>query len=182
MDTATRDQSVSTAPVQDGSTPGDRVRKLIEEVQAGVAQVQTSEDWKRWLDACAKFWKYSFFNQMLIAIQRPGATWVAGFQRWKELGRFVRKGEHGIRILAPLIMKVEDQKTGLKEARIVGFRSVCVFDAAQTDGDPLPEIYHPLKGEGPAGVFIRIKNNVIDGSVKSRIEELRRALLEIKIN
>ncbi len=141
----------------DTLTATDRVHALIEEVKEGVARVQGSEDWKRWLDMCSRFWRYSFCNQMLIAIQQPTATQVAGFNTWKNLGRWVRKGETGIRILAPLVAKVEDPATGTKEPRVVGFKSVCVFDAAQTDGESLPEVYHPLKGQGPAGVFMEVK-------------------------
>jgi antirestriction protein ArdC len=76
---------------------------------------------------------------MLIAMQRPDATAVAGFRRWQELGRQVRKGEHGIRILAPMLVKDKDADDPETAERLVFFRSVSVFDIAQTDGEPLAE-------------------------------------------
>ena len=94
---------------------------------------------------------------MLIAIQRPHATLVAGFHAWKELGRFVKLGEHGIRILAPVLVKVKSDDPDKEEQRIVRFKPVAVFDISQTDGTPLPEIHHPLKGEAPIGVLVRVK-------------------------
>ncbi|MEK7477682.1 MAG: ArdC family protein, partial [Candidatus Coatesbacteria bacterium] len=87
--------------------PADKVHSLIEEIKAGVANIQCSDEWKRFLDMSARFWRYSFHNQMLIAIQRPNATLVAGFNAWKEMGRYVKQGEHGIRILAPMLVKVK---------------------------------------------------------------------------
>ena len=94
---------------------------------------------------------------MLIAIQRPHATLVAGFNSWKELGRFVKLGEHGIRILAPVLVKVKSDDPDKEDQRIVRFKPVAVFDISQTDGTPLPEIHHPLKGEAPIGVLVRVK-------------------------
>ena len=90
----------------------------------------------------SRFYSYSFNNWLLIYTQRPDATRVAGFQTWKSLGRFVKKGERGIRIFAPIIRKVEEEKNGATEqvSRPVGFRSIAVFALEQTDGEPLPEI------------------------------------------
>ena len=76
-------------------------QEILEQLQDGVAQLASSEEWTAWLRTQARFYNYSFGNCMLIARQYPGATMVAGFHRWKELSRFVRKGEHGIKILAP---------------------------------------------------------------------------------
>jgi hypothetical protein len=91
------------------------------------------------LRAMSRFHRYSFSNVCLIASQRPDATHVAGFHAWKALHRFVRKGEHGIAILAPIIRKRTDTDGDILHA-IVGFRPAYVFDIAQTDGEPLPEI------------------------------------------
>jgi hypothetical protein len=80
-------------------------------------------------------------NCMLIAMQRPEATQVAGFKAWQQLGRQVRKGEHGIRIMAPMVVKQRDadgETDDDSETRVL-FRTVSVFDIAQTDGEPLPE-------------------------------------------
>ena len=78
----------------------------------------------------------------MCASQAPEATRVAGFNTWKSLGRFVKKGQTGIRILAPLIRKVEEEENGTTEriSRPFGFKTVAVFDYAQTDGEPLPEL------------------------------------------
>ncbi len=93
---------------------------------------------------------------MLIAMQRPDATRVAGFHKWQDLGRQVRKGEHGIRILAPHTYKGTDDN-GDEETRVY-FRAVSVFDLSQTDGEPLPEIpCEPLTGDSHAGMLPRLE-------------------------
>jgi antirestriction protein ArdC len=88
----------------------------------------------------AKFRTYSLNNQLLIALQRPEATRVAGYRAWQGLGRQVRKGERGIAIFAPIIVKHETDNGGDEERRLVNFRVVHVFDQAQTDGDPLEDL------------------------------------------
>jgi hypothetical protein len=91
------------------------------------------------LKTMARFHRYSLHNQCLIAAQRPDATRVAGFQTWKTLGRFVRKGEKGIVILAPIVGRRSDADAD-DSKQVVGFRAAYVFDIAQTDGEPLLEI------------------------------------------
>lgn len=110
-----------------------------------------SETLIAYLDTMSKFYRYSFGNCMLIAAQRPEASLVAGFGRWKELKRSVRKGEKGIAILAPM---VRSKRAGLEsqlarnevnssdEDSVFGFRVVHVFDLAQTEGEELPEFAH----------------------------------------
>ena len=104
----------------------------------------------KYLEFLGRFHEYSFRNCLLIAMQCPDATHVAGFQRWRVLGRYVKKGEHGIAILAPMIRKVTPEAkecdTGQSgEAdpeptrRVCGFRAVHVFDVTQTEGAELPE-------------------------------------------
>lgn len=125
-----------------------KVQELLEIVKAGVARIHDSTEWKAWLDASSKFWKYSFHNRMLIRWQKPDASRIAGFHTWRSLGRHVRKGEHGIRILAPYLVKIPIKEIDKEELVpiIRGFRAVSVFDISQTEGKELPEIYHPLKG------------------------------------
>ena len=100
-----------------------------------------SETLVHYLAAMSRFHRYSFHNCMLIYTQRPTATRVAGFHGWRKLGRFVRKGEKGILILAPMVFKTDadaipsdsqEPKTCLR------FKAAYVFDLSQTDGDPLP--------------------------------------------
>src|SRR5206468_3050247 len=100
--------------------------------------------------ARAAFHDYSFGNICLIVTQRPDATQVAGYRSWQALGRQVRKGELGLKILAPCVRKVEDQGTGETIRRVVAFRAVSVFDISQTEGEPLPALeYRQLEGEAP---------------------------------
>jgi antirestriction protein ArdC len=121
------------------------------QIERAARELLTSEGWRCWVQTRAKFHRYSFNNCMLIALQAPEATQVAGFRAWQQLGRRVRKGERSIKIMAPMGIKEHDadgQETG---ERIVFFRSVPVFDIAQTDGEPLREIpREPITGDSHA--------------------------------
>jgi hypothetical protein len=92
----------------------------------------------QWFKAVSKFHKYSFFNCCLIMAQNPDATRVAGYQAWVEMHRYVKSGEHGIPILAPIFSK-EDAADPHSKRVLCGFRVVYVFDVSQTDGEPLPD-------------------------------------------
>jgi antirestriction protein ArdC len=119
-----------------------------ERLAAAVEEMADSERFGKWLLARAAFHDYSFNNLCLIVSQRPDATRVAGYKTWQKLGRQVRRGEHGIRILAPCVIKRETDQG--EDGRAVFFRTVSVFDVSQTDGEPLPELeYRPLEGECP---------------------------------
>jgi hypothetical protein len=126
----------------------NKAKSLVEGAVAELeAQLRAgkSDALKRHLEVAARFHKYSFRNQLLIAMQRPDATRVAGFHAWKSLGRFVKKGEKGLIIVAPIIGKKRNDATPIHDAKeegsgIFGFRGVAVFDLAQTDGQPLPEL------------------------------------------
>jgi len=89
----------------------------------------------------SRFHRYSWGNCLLIHSQRPDATQVAGFQAWLKMRRYVRKGEKGIVILAPMVgrKKSDDELTEDAETRLFGFRAAHVFDVSQTEGEPLPE-------------------------------------------
>lgn len=108
-----------------------------------------SEALVAYLAALARFHAYSFSNVMLIVSQRPAARRVAGFQTWKSLGRYVKKGEKGIVILAPMLLRkrvADESKVGSKvesserDEKVLRFRAVYVFDVEQTDGAPLPDL------------------------------------------
>ncbi len=136
----------AVSPVSTPETSADVRERLAEAVE----RMADTETFAAWLRARATFHDYSFSNSILIAAQRRDATQVAGYRAWHALGRQVRKGEHGIRILAPCVRKVEDAHTGERTPRVVGFRYVCVFDVSQTDGDDLPVLeYRLLDGECP---------------------------------
>ena len=141
------------------SDPSDRTAELVERLHAQVAALITSDDWQAWLAVAARFHRYSFNNLMLIFSQNPDATHVAGYRRWQNLGRNVRRGERGIRILAPCTQRrtTTDDETGESRTRtfVRGFRVASVFDVAQTEGDPLPTIDQPalVDGHAPAGLL-----------------------------
>jgi len=120
----------------------DKINESITALCAETDAAKQNETYRAWLRTLSRFYSYSFNNWLLIYTQRPDATRVAGFQTWKSLGRFVKKGERGIRIFAPIIRKVEEERNGTTEqvSRPVGFRSIAVFAIEQTEGEPLPEI------------------------------------------
>src|SRR5713226_8126623 len=118
------------------------VGKAIEELSHALEQGH-SEKLREYLAAIARFHRYSLHNIMLIASQRPDASHVAGFQTWKQLGRFVKKGAKGILILAPVVLRKENEEEnhGEKSERTaILFRAAYVFDMSDTDGKPLPEL------------------------------------------
>lgn len=131
-----------------------KVENLSASINEAITALATETDaakqdatFRAWLTTMSRFHSYSFGNQMLIMLQCPTATQVAGFNKWKTMGRFVKKGETGIRIQAPLLRKnkTEGDTSQTEEATgkyIAGFRTVSVFDLAQTDGEPLPELNH----------------------------------------
>ena len=114
-----------------------RIQQHVTELAQATDKARSSDEMLRYLEYCSRFHDYSPRNIWLIIQFQPNATLVAGFQRWISLNRFVRKGERGIPILAPIMVK-EDEKDGIETKRLVGFKVVYVYDVAQTDGDPLP--------------------------------------------
>jgi hypothetical protein len=124
---------------------------LIQQVKAGKSETLTA-----YLSAMARFRNYSFGNIVAIARQKPTATRVAGFGTWKEMGRFVKRGEKGIQILAPMVGfrrkdTAEQEADGKAQPVLIGFRVVHVFDVSQTEGVDLPEMESSVSGE--AGEF-----------------------------
>ena len=116
-----------------------QIERHLQELANKTDKARTSEEMIRYLDFCAKFHQYSAGNIWLILMANPDASYVAGYQSWKTMGRWVKRGEHGIPILAPVLEKEEDGDIG-EEQYLVGFRVVHVFDFAQTDGDPIPPV------------------------------------------
>lgn len=108
-----------------------------------IKELRSSEGWLRWLSVRRRFHRYSFWNQLLIALQCPEASYVTGFRRWLELGYAVRKGEHGIRIWAPCppskkrIRQWKEEGADPEAKPRTFFRLIAVFDRSQVD--PLPE-------------------------------------------
>lgn len=123
---ATRSKHRPTAEQRDA-----RRREQLEQLRQATSALLTSEGWKRWIRTRSLFHRYSLRNTVLIAFQCPHATHVAGFRRWLELGRCVRKGEKAIRIFAPIrYRRGEPEQTddGKSEPQLVGFRLAAVFD------------------------------------------------------
>ncbi|MFZ0395828.1 MAG: ArdC family protein [Terracidiphilus sp.] len=153
-------RSRSDSPYQQRTTQRDNptqllikqaVDYLIQQLEAGKSETLTA-----YLSAMARFHSYSFGNILQIARQRPTATRVAGIRTWNEMGRFVKKGEKGIQILAPMMgYKRRKSADGESEPEpetkpqpvLIGFRAVYVFDVAQTEGADLPEFEHSVTGE-----------------------------------
>ena len=153
----------------DKPTNRERLQEITAGIEQGIKELFESEKYMRYLSVMSKFHRYSVNNTMLIYMQRPDATLVAGFNKWKnQFERHVRKGEHGITIIAPTPYKkkIEEMKRDPdthapildadgkavmeeKEIEIPMFRPVKVFDVSQTDGKPLPELASSLSGTVP---------------------------------
>src|SRR5258708_14077289 len=125
------------------------VKLLIEQLEAGHSEGLTA-----YLPAMGKFHNYSFGNILEIARQMPSASRVAGMHAWNQLGRKVKKGQKGIRILAPVLgtkrkknSEAEKDITKQNQPVLVGFRAVNVFDVSQTEGAELPDLKDRVKGE-----------------------------------
>ena len=150
-------------------TNRERLREITDGIEQGIKELFESEKYMSYLSVMSRFHRYSVNNTMLIYMQKPDATLVAGYNKWKDqFERHVKKGEHGITIIAPTPYKkkIEEQKldpdtkapildkdgkivTEEKEIEIPMFRPVKVFDVSQTDGKPLPELASSLSGNVP---------------------------------
>ena len=153
----------------DKPTNRERLQEITAGIEQGIKELFESEKYMRYLSVMSKFHRYSVNNTMLIYMQRPDATLVAGFNKWKnQFERHVKKGEHGITIIAPTPYKkkIEEMKRDPdthapildadgkavmeeKEIEIPMFRPVKVFDVSQTDGKSLPELASSLYGTVP---------------------------------
>ena len=150
----------------DKPTNRERLQQITAGIEQGIKELFESEKYIRYLSVMSRFHRYSVNNTMLIYMQKPDATLVAGYNKWKnQFERHVKKGEHGITIIAPTPFKkkIEEQKLDPdtkapmldqdgkvimeeREVEIPMFRPVKVFDVSQTDGKPLPELASSLSG------------------------------------
>ena len=150
----------------DKPTNRERLQEITAGIEQGIKELFESDKYRRYLSVMSRFHRYSVNNTMLIYMQRPDATLVAGYNKWKnQFSRHVKRGEHGITIIAPTPYKkkIEEQKLDPdtkapmldkdgkvimeeKEIEIPLFRPVKVFDVSQTDGKPLPELASSLTG------------------------------------
>ena len=132
------------------------VKEKLQELAAKTDAVKKSEEFQHYLDTMAKFWEYSYHNQLLIYFRMPTASQVAGFKAWQELGRKIKKGSKAIQILAPRI-RVE-KKDGKDEEVICNYFPVNVFDISQTEGEELPDISIALKGDDQQKLLEALQN------------------------
>jgi len=144
----------------DAKTEKQKVKEIADKLEEGLKELFNSEKYKSYLSTMSKFHNYSVNNTLLIALQRPDASLVAGYQAWqRNFNRHVNKGEKGIRILAPAPYKIKEERDKLDpvtgevmldkdgmpqteevEVKIPAFRAVSVFDVKQTSGEPIPEL------------------------------------------
>ena len=144
----------------DNNTEKQRVQELTDKLEQGLQDLFNSDSYRNYLTTMSKFHNYSFNNTLLIAMQKPDATLVAGYKAWqKNFERHVNKGEKAIRILAPAPYKIKEERDKIDpvtqellldkdgnpqkeevEITIPAFRAVSVFDLSQTDGKPIPEL------------------------------------------
>lgn len=138
----------------------NRKDEALQTLTEGIARLASSDRWAEWLAVQSRFHRYSFGNTLLIFMQRPDATRVAGFRAWQGMGRQVAKGEKAIWILAPVTRKAADVETEArpdvpddKRRVLVAFKPACVFDISQTYGEELPSPCSRLDGDDPQGHY-----------------------------
>lgn len=141
-----------------------KLQALQDQLAQGTTALLQADGWMAWLQVARRFHTYSFRNQVLIALQDPRATQVAGYRAWQALGRQVRRGERGIQILAPVTKPRLDEAghpvldpAGRPRRDLIGVKPASVFDITQTDGPPLPAApdvqSRPLEGPAPDGMW-----------------------------
>jgi len=149
--------------------------RLVKDVEAG-----KSDTLKVYLKAMGRFHRYSVGNAILIQLQRPNATRVAGFRAWQGLGRHVKKGEHGIAIMAPVVYRRKarpddgEEDENADDETVTTFKTAYVFDISQTDGKALPEF---ARAQGDPGACLeRLEEFIAEKGIKlERHESLRMA-------
>ena len=144
--------------------------QLVKDVEAG-----KSDMLKAYLKTMGRFHHYSLGNAILIHLQRPDATRVAGFRAWQRLGRHVKRGEHGIAIMAPVVYRRKARpgdRNKEDDETVATFKTAHVFDISQTDGKPLPQF---ARAQGEPGTYLqRLERFISDRGIKlERQEDLR---------
>jgi hypothetical protein len=172
-----------TDHIQEQTMTADKAQELILKINETIAALRAETDaakqsatFKAWLDTLSRFHHYSFGNCLLIAMQAPDATRVSGFNTWKALGRFVKKGEKAIRILAPMVRKTETDNSAEPVSKVFGYRTVSVFSYEQTEGPELPTLncnateggdsLLPVLEQTAANLNIRLVYEAIEGAAE----------------
>lgn len=173
-----------------------KVNQATQMLEQGVKAIFESGQYKKWLSVCSRFHSYSVNNCILILLQAPYATQVAGYQTWKSLGRQVKKGEHGIRIIAPIRIRSPTKNINsspeeeLEEP--LRFKLTTVFDISQTSGPELPTLTHVLTGNSksydllfqdltavsplPVRITDELPGNTIMGCCDGQIIKVRKSI------
>ncbi len=159
--------AVDLLPAVETEVKARRIDEVLKQLKDGVEGIQDSYQFRLFLTTMSKFHDYSIGNQILIMLQKPDAARVAGFNTWKDTGRWVRKGEKGIAILAPVMPRKQKPEERAQdeaeteteiEPRPIFFKVVYVFDVSQTEGKPLPDFEVPaLTGEANEELFSKVK-------------------------
>lgn len=157
-------ETASAAETPSKPSPRERLKEITDSIERGIQELFNSDRYRQYLATMSRFHRYSVNNQMLIYMQRPDASLVAGYSKWQtQFSRHVNKGEKGITIIAPTPYKTKveevkrdpDTKLPLRgpdgemlkeevEVVIPRYRPVTVFDVSQTDGKPLPTLVQNL--------------------------------------
>ena len=151
----------------DNNTTKERLKEITDSIETGIKELFESDKYVQYLKTMSRFHSYSLNNTLLIAMQKPDATLVAGFNKWRDqFSRYVKKGERGIKIIAPTPYKVKKEQEKIDpvthapmlddhgkiqteevEVKIPMFKVVSVFDLSQTEGEPLPALASDLTGD-----------------------------------
>ena len=148
----------------------EQVQEVLKDLARETDEVKKSDFFKQYLETMSRFWSYSFRNQMLIHLAKPTAKRVAGFATWKKLGRFVKKGQKAIKIVAPFT-GVRENEEGEQEP-FTYFVPVNVFDVSQTDGEELAQIEVDLTGEDQVGLLEKLIDFCQARDIKLDFQEL----------
>jgi hypothetical protein len=148
-----------------------KITDCIQELAQATDAARVSDEMRRYLDMLARFHQYSFCNLWLIMMAKPDATYVAGYKKWQTFNRFVRKGEHGIPILAPILTTIINHKSE-EEQRLVGFKVVYVYDISQTDGESLPDVPEWKSPEKNAELLIRLTRFAQDQGIQIQMKHI----------
>ena len=150
------------------------VEQSVSQLANETDEVHKSGFFREYLDVIAKFWRYSYRNQLLIHVQRRDASRIAGFRKWNELGRKVLKGSKAIKILAPFTKKIKEKDSigEEKEVSRTYFFPVNVFDVSQTIGKPLPEISLEVEGNNQQQLLNKLLEYCALQNIKTEFKEL----------
>ena len=174
-----------------------RCKEYTAELVQAVKEAKNDKKLLEYFDFCSRFHNYSFGNRLLIWAHKPSATFVAGFKAWQKMGRFIKKGERGIPIFAPMTIKVKKEDSRHLESEISSidppdkhftdplfksegieiitrFKVVYVWDVSQTEGDPLPTVPDTLAVNGDATSLLPALEKVVENHeiVLSYVEEI----------